>query len=220
MQNNDFTATPVSKKLTYKTEAEMHWSGKAGDAWQERNGSDIVIAPKLAFYSRMLNKTSNIRSVLEFGPGAGQSMLAVKALLPGISCCAVEINAKSAEALKASLPDCEVVVGSILDVALTDTFDFVYTSGLLIHIADEYIGVAYDRLYNCSKRYIGIAEYYNPTPVEVIYREKAGILFKRDFAGEMLDRYPDLALVDYGFVYHRDHNFPQDDINWFLLEKR
>jgi spore coat polysaccharide biosynthesis protein SpsF len=27
-------------------------------------------------------------------------------------------------------------------------------------------------------------------------------------------------LVDYGFAYHRDPNFPQDDITWFLLEKR
>jgi len=44
-------------------------------------------------------------------------------------------------------------------------------------------------------------------------------LFKRDFAGEMLDRFKDLELLDYGFVYHRDNNFPQDDLNWFLLRK-
>ena len=30
----------------------------------------------------------------------------------------------------------------------------------------------------------------------------------------------DLRLVDYGFSYHRDRAFPQDDITWFLLEKR
>ncbi len=28
-----------------------------------------------------------------------------------------------------------------------------------------------------------------------------------------------LRLVDYGFVYRRDPNWPQDNINWFLLEK-
>jgi len=44
-------------------------------------------------------------------------------------------------------------------------------------------------------------------------------LFKRDFAGEMLDRYPALKLLDYGFVYRRDPLFPQDDMTWFLLEK-
>jgi len=30
----------------------------------------------------------------------------------------------------------------------------------------------------------------------------------------------DLELVDYGFVYHRDPVFPQDDINWFLMKKQ
>jgi spore coat polysaccharide biosynthesis protein SpsF len=44
-------------------------------------------------------------------------------------------------------------------------------------------------------------------------------LFKRDFAGDLLDRFPGLVLVDYGFVYHRDKAFPQDDMTWFLLEK-
>ena len=64
-----------------------------------------------------------------------------------------------------------------------------------------------------------ICEYYNPTPVTVPYRGASERLFKRDFAGELMDRF-DLALVDYGFVYHRDSHFPQDDLTWFLLEKR
>ena len=46
------------------------------------------------------------------------------------------------------------------------------------------------------------------------------MLFKRDFAGEMLDRFPDLHLVDCGFVYHRATDFPMDDITWFLLRKQ
>ncbi|MBV7550115.1 hypothetical protein KW849_27925 [Pseudomonas sp. PDM26] len=57
-------------------------------------------------------------------------------------------------------------------------------------------------------------------PVEAPYRGNSGKLFKRDFAGEMLDRYDDLHLVDYGFDYHRDRQFPVDDITWFVLEKR
>ncbi|GAA0704411.1 hypothetical protein [Dyella marensis] len=39
------------------------------------------------------------------------------------------------------------------------------------------------------------------------------------FCGEIMDRYPDLRLVDYGFAYRRDPSFPQDDITWSLLEK-
>jgi len=73
--------------------------------------------------------------------------------------------------------------------------------------------------HRACNRYICLAEYYNPTPMEVPYRGHSGRLYKRDFAGEMLERFPDLSLVDYGFVYHRDPNFPLDDITWFLLEK-
>lgn len=79
---------------------------------------------------------------------------------------------------------------------------------------------AYDRLHQTSRRYICLIEYYNPSPVEVLYRGHHGRLFKRDFAGELLDAYPDLQLVDYGFIYHRDPNFPLDDLTWFLMEKR
>ena len=57
-------------------------------------------------------------------------------------------------------------------------------------------------------------------PIEVAYRGHRNRLFKRDFAGELLDRQDDLGLLDYGFVYHRDPVFPQHDTTWFLLEKR
>ena len=53
----------------------------------------------------------------------------------------------------------------------------------------------------------------------VNYRGHADRLFRRDFAGEMLDKFNDLRLLDYGFVYHRDPSFPQDDFTWFLLDK-
>ena len=31
-----------------------------------------------------------------------------------------------------------------------------------------------------------------------------------------MTKYPDLKLVDYGFVYYKDPLFPLDDISWFL----
>jgi pseudaminic acid biosynthesis-associated methylase len=75
-------------------------------------------------------------------------------------------------------------------------------------------------LYAASRRYVLVCEYYNPVPVEVAYRGHAERLFKRDFAGEIMTLFPDLSLLDYGFVYHRDPVFPADDFNWFLMEKR
>ena len=92
--------------------------------------------------------------------------------------------------------------------------------GVLIHINPDLLQQVYEILYKLTKRYLFVAEYYNPTPVTVTYRGNKDKLFKRDFAGEIMDQYADLLLVDYGFTYHRDPAFPQDDITWFLLEKR
>jgi hypothetical protein len=63
-----------------------------------------------------------------------------------------------------------------------------------------------------------VCEYYNPTPVTVPYRGNDDRLFKRDFAGELIDRFG-MKLIDYGFVYRRDNVCPADDVTWFLLEK-
>jgi spore coat polysaccharide biosynthesis protein SpsF len=90
---------------------------------------------------------------------------------------------------------------------------------VLIHIEPSRLADAYKVMHAACGRYICVAEYYNPTPMHVPYRGHQNKLFKRDFAGELLDTYPDLRLVDYGFQYHRDQA-PQDDVTWFLLEKR
>jgi len=201
------------------TLSEEHWRGEEGDSWTDRNWNDKLISSKIALFARILEKTSGISSVMEFGPNKGQSLSAIITLLPDISCAGVELNRKAAKALKERIPSCSVIEGSILDFSIVDKYDLVFTSGLLIHIAERNLSDAYDSIYNSSKRYIALLEYYSPKPVEINYRGKTGILFKRDFAGEMLDRFHCLRLIDYGFVYHRDSNFPQDDINWFLLEK-
>jgi pseudaminic acid biosynthesis-associated methylase len=109
---------------------------------------------------------------------------------------------------------------SIFDFAVSAKHDLVLIKGVLIHLPPERLDEAYAKLFEASNRYILMAEYYNPHPVTVEYRGHTGKLFKRDFAGEFLDRYPTVRLVDYGFAYRRDPVWPQDDTTWFLLEKK
>ena len=45
-------------------------------------------------------------------------------------------------------------------------------------------------------------------------------LFKRDFAGELMDKYTDLILKDYGFAYKRDPSFPLDDIHVVFIGEK
>ena len=109
---------------------------------------------------------------------------------------------------------------SIINFKTNIKKDLVLIKGVLIHINPNFLNRVYQQLYNLSKKYILIGEYYNRTPVTINYRGHSEKLFKRDFAGELLDKYKDLELVDYGFRYHRDNNFPMDDIAWFLLKKK
>ena len=158
-------------------------------------------------------------SLIEFGANVGMNLKAIKTLLPTCSLHGVEINERACEDLKNVIGAQNVYHESIFDFNPTDQFDIVLIKGVLIHINPEKLDLVYDKLYNSSKKYMLICEYYNPSPVSIEYRGHSDRLFKRDFAGEIMDRFTDVQLVDYGFAYHRDISFPQDDCTWFLLEK-
>lgn len=203
----------------FATKQEAAWAGEFGDAYNERNAGLEWVARNLAFFSPIVRRCEKITSVLELGANIGPNLSALHQLLPSAQLSGVEINASAAATLR-SLGFVQVFEESLLTFRAVAQWDLVFTKGVLIHINPDSLPAAYERLYSCSRRYICVAEYYNPSPVEVNYRGHTGLLFKRDFAGDLLERYRDLRLVDYGFVYHRDPHFPQDDLCWFLLEKR
>ena len=156
---------------------------------------------------------------MEFGANIGMNLKALKLLYPNMSLSGVEINATAAKELENSIGKEGVFQGSILDYPTNSTKDLSIIKGVLIHINPELLSAVYQKLYAASSNYILIAEYYNPSPVSINYRGHKDRLFKRDFAGEMLEKFSDLQLVDYGFSYRKDPTFPQDDITWFLLKK-
>ncbi|WP_434774612.1 pseudaminic acid biosynthesis-associated methylase [Pseudomonas oryzihabitans] len=201
------------------TAQERFWQGEFGDAYVDRNAGAAAVASSLAFFGRALARGGTLDSVLELGSNRGLNLQALRALLPHAQLQGVELNGKACTLARA-LEVAEIWEGSLFDYAVTAAFDLAFTKGVLIHLPPDLLPAAYDKLYQASKRFILVAEYYNPTPVEVSYRGHAERLFKRDFAGELLDRHADLRLLDYGFAYHRDPLFPADDISWFLLEKQ
>jgi spore coat polysaccharide biosynthesis protein SpsF len=154
---------------------------------------------------------------LELGANIGLNYLGIQDIEPSINYTGVEINPLAHGEL--SKLGVKAVLASIFDYEPSEQFDLTFTKGVLIHINPSRLNHVYETLYKASKKYLLVVEYYNPTPVEIEYRGHSGKLFKRDFAGEMLDRFPDLKLVSYGFCYHRDE-FPQDDSTWFLMEKQ
>lgn len=205
--------------MNYSTEQESFWSGDFGDEYVKRNCGETMVSQNVAFLSRSLKRADFLKSSLELGSNIGMNEIALNILFPGIQMETVEINKNAAEECQ-KIKNVTVHQESILNFETDKTFDLTFTSGVLIHIAPDKLKDVYDRLYRFSSKYILISEYYNPTPVEVTYRGETGKLFKRDFAGEIMDLYPDLELLDYGFIYHRDRVFPKDDCTWFLLKKK
>lgn len=203
---------------SFKTEQENFWAGEFGKAYIDRNRSSQLLASNIAFFADIFKRTNNVTSVMEFGANIGMNMHAINEILINAKLSAVEINANAYEQLK-KINHVTAYNRSILDFEPKEKYDLVFTKGLLIHINPEELGKVYQKMYETSSKYICIAEYYNPSPVAIPYRGHENRLFKRDFAGEMLDKFPALKLVDYGFVYHRDNNFAQDDTTWFLMEK-
>ena len=202
--------------MSFKTEQEEFWAAEFGDEYIDRNREWKNNIP---LFSRILKMTKNVNSVIEFGCNIGLNLKALNLLLPNSKLTGVEINKKASDILN-QLKEVEVINQSIFNYKVEKKFDMSMIKGVLIHISPEMLNIVYEKLYQSSNRYILVAEYYNPTPVTISYRGNSDRLFKRDFVGEIMDKYPDLTLVDYGFVYHRDNNHPQDDVTWFLLEKK
>lgn len=205
-------------RMTRITAQEEFWAGEFGDNYIGRNQSREVLAAKIAMFARIVQRCRKIRSVRELGANIGLNILALQNLLPHATFQAIEINSKAFERL-ATIPGITASNTTLFEPVEWSSVDLAFTVGVLIHLNPDMLPMAYERLYEASNRYVLAAEYYNPSAVEISYRGHSGCLWKRDFAGEMMDRYPDLKLVDYGFIYHRDPAFPADDLTWFLMEK-
>ncbi len=201
-----------------KTVQDNFWMGEFGNKYIPRNQNQQLISSSISMYSKILANTRGVNSILEFGANIGINLIAIQQLFSNIELSALEINATAVEELK-KLSLKKVYHASLFDYKVDYQRDFVFTRGVLIHLSPDRLQDAYQILYESSNSYICIAEYYNPTPVMIPYHGESDRLFKRDFAGELMKKYKDLKLVDYGFVYHNDSNFPQDDVTWFLLEK-
>ena len=203
--------------MTFKTEQEKFWAGDFGLKYIDRNSSTSLLHSKIAMWARMLRAANNVASVRELGCNTGLNLVALRRLQPKLKLSGYEINEEAARQASeynvAKITQC-----SILEEINDEKVDLTFTAGVLIHINPDFLDDVYRNLVNGSNRYVLVSEYYNPSPAHINYRGHQDKLFKRDFAGDLIDRY-DLKLIDYGFLYKRDNWAPQDDITWFLLEK-
>ena len=206
-----------------KTEQEKFWAGEFGTEYTGRNIGANILASNIALFADIFKRQPKLNSVVEFGSNIGMNLRALDLLRPDQEQIAVEINKIAAMRIYDALPNTKVfnLAISEFDPELLSNgpCDLALINGVLIHINPDQLKMVYEKLDKSSKKFILVCEYYNPKPDTVLYHGHADRLFRRDFAGELLDMYSDLKLINYGFAYHRDRLYPQDDLTWFLLEK-
>ena len=203
--------------MKYKTDQEDFWAGQFGIDYIDRNKSESLLNSNIAMWDKMLRSADDINSVRELGCNIGLNLLAINQLKPNVELSGYEINEDAINQAR-ELGIKNITKGSILEKIDEKKVDLTFTKTVLIHINPDYLKNVYENLVNGSNRYVLVAEYYNPVPVQIEYRGHDDRLYKRDFAGDLIENYG-LNLVYYGFVYKRDKQAPQDDISWFLLQK-
>lgn len=199
-----------------------HWTGEFGDAYIGRNVADeAAVRQRTLVWGRYLWPILPAlpNSILEVGCSIGINLRALKNLV-GADLHAVEPNAS---ARKRVIEDGVLDAGHLYDATadklpLDDgAVEMSFTTGVLIHVPPSELPAAMDELYRVSSRYVLMSEYFADQPEEKSYRGETGLLFKRDFGAMMLERHPDLRLVDYGFLWK--HAGASDSGNWWLFEK-
>ncbi len=196
-----------------KTIQEKTWKGKFGVNYSIRNKRI-----KKNFLRKIIDKKIKIKSVFEFGTNIGNNLDIIKSINKNTLTSGVEINQFASEIARKK--GHKIINKSIFELEnAKKKFDLTMTIGVLIHVNPHQLKFIYKKLFEYSKKYILICEYFNDKPVTIKYRGKFNLLFKRDFAKEIKDKY-NLKIVDYGFVWSEDKNYNMDNYNWFLLKKK
>lgn len=202
------------------------WASEFGRTYTDRNDLRPLEADKLYYENYGVTRTQLNEeflsglplstSMLEVGCNLGVQLQLLKKhgyeRLNGI-----DISFYALSLLRSRLYDVNLLRSSAICIPFkTNSFDLVYSSGVLIHINPRELNTVLDEIYRCSKRYVWCFEYYADEETEVEYRDKKGLMWKTDFLRKFTERFNDLSIIkEKKLKYRTNENI---DI-MFLLEK-
>ncbi len=195
------------------------WTGEFGSGYLRRNAG--VTEERLASAAQALAGVLKACptppcSILEVGANIGVNLLALArstdAMLYAVEPYE-EAHRRLVGLLGPRLAGSAVAVAQQLPYA-DASMDFVFTSGVLIHVAPDDLPTAMAEIHRVSRRYIWCSEYFAKQPEVLTYRGKAGLLFKRDFGGLYIELFPGLRPLAQGFFWSA--TTPYDDTTWWL----
>jgi len=174
-------------------------------------------------WKKILAKVDDPKSILECGANIGRNIKALEYFFPDAKKTAIEISSDATKILKENFPSLNVCNQSILESSFKKAeFDLVFTMTVLIHINPKELLQNLKTIVSYSSKYVVIGEYFNRTPVSILYQDQEEKLFKRDFGKYIIENFKDeMKLLDYGFLWgHIFDNGGFDDITWWVFEKK
>jgi pseudaminic acid biosynthesis-associated methylase len=193
---------------------EELWSGSFGTAYAQRN--DPTTFDRSPFWETLL-KTYPAERILEVGCNTGANLYAIAATRGPSELVGVDVSQEALRQLRVNLPEVDALFARARELPFRDGwFDLAFTTGVLIHQPDESLRLVMSELVRVSRRYVLCGEYYAADRLEVDYRGERGALFKRDYGRIYVEEFPELRVVERGFLARADG---WDDVTWWLLEK-
>jgi hypothetical protein len=127
------------------------------------------------------------------------------------------VNERALEVVKSELPGVDARVASARELPFPDAgFDLVFTTGVLIHQSPDELPRVMDEIVRCSRRYVLCGEYRADELEEVPYRGQRGALYKQDYGRLYQDRFPQLRLLEEGFLPKSEGVW--DDVTYWVFE--
>jgi pseudaminic acid biosynthesis-associated methylase len=200
---------------------EQFWKNDIASSYLSENDNfDIDLGVEA--WNKMLSKVgiSNLDTVLECGSNIGRNLQFLSHIHPELELNVVEISPAALEIVKSRYLINDSFLGSIKNSEFNGRFDLVFTCGVLIHVNPKDLLESMKKIYDHSRSYILIAEYFNRTPVEIEYRGNRDKLFKSDFGKLFFENF-DCELLDVGFLWGKIYDSAGfDDVTYWLFKKR
>jgi pseudaminic acid biosynthesis-associated methylase len=191
------------------------WSGEFGDDYVERNRA--ASEGRRPFWEHVLGRIE-AASALEIGCNVGGNLRWLAALLGAENVAGVDVNERALEVVRSEIPGIDVRVASARELPFADdSFDLVFTTGVLIHQSPEELPRVMDEIVRASRRYVLCGEYRADELEEVPYRGQRGALYKQDYGRLYADRFPQLQLLEEGFLPKSDGVW--DDVTYWIFEQ-
>jgi pseudaminic acid biosynthesis-associated methylase len=162
------------------SETTEFWAGEFGDEYTKRN--DAVGPRRSDFWDKFFVKFgSEIASALEIGCNRGHNLSALQNR--GIkTACGIDVNDSAIEYARTMglvVDKCEAT--KLLDYAMLNSFDLVFTAGVLIHIPPNDLMHVMEEIASVSRCYVLAVEYEDTRETDVNYRGSLGRLWRRPY---------------------------------------